>query len=88
MRRWFAAHASAWWRVANVLEYFKWFQCRLELQAAVRVMPLGGNTVFFRREFVDALYRRHGSFWDESCLTEDCKIGIMASVLGYLVDVI
>jgi glycosyltransferase XagB len=88
VRRWWKAHASAWWRVANVLEYFKWFQSRLKLQAAVRVMPLGGNTVFFRREFLEALHRRHGSYWDEDCLTEDCKIGILASVLGFKVDVV
>jgi cellulose synthase/poly-beta-1,6-N-acetylglucosamine synthase-like glycosyltransferase len=88
VRRWWRAHASAWWRVANVLEYFKWFQSRLKLQAAVRVMPLGGNTVFFRREFLDELHRRHGTYWDEECLTEDCKIGILASVLGFKVDVV
>jgi cellulose synthase/poly-beta-1,6-N-acetylglucosamine synthase-like glycosyltransferase len=87
-RRWWKAHASAWWRVANVLEYFKWFQSRLKLQAAVRVMPLGGNTVFFRREFLEALHRRYGRYWDEECLTEDCKIGILASVLGFKVDVV
>jgi cellulose synthase/poly-beta-1,6-N-acetylglucosamine synthase-like glycosyltransferase len=87
-RRWWRAHVSAWWRVANVLEYFKWFQSRLKLQAAVRVMPLGGNTVFFRREFLDELHRRHGTYWDEECLTEDCKIGILASVLGFKVDVV
>ncbi len=96
LHRWFAVHASAWWRSANCLEYFKWFQSRLDVQARVRVIPLGGNTVFFRREFVDAVRREDavrrgtlcGNFWDESCLTEDCKIGIMASVLGYLVDVV
>jgi glycosyltransferase XagB len=87
-RRWWKAHASAWWRVTNVLEYFKWFQSRLKLQAAVRVMPLGGNTVFFRREFLEALHQRHGNYWDEDCLTEDCKIGILASVLGFKVDVV
>jgi glycosyltransferase XagB len=87
-RRWWRAHASAWWRAANVLEYFKWFQSRLRLQAAVRVMPLGGNTVFFRRQFLEALHRRHGTYWDERCLTEDCKIGILASVLGFDVDVV
>jgi glycosyltransferase XagB len=87
-RRWWKAHASAWWRAANVLEYFKWFQSRLKLQAAARVMPLGGNTVFFRREFLETLHRRHGSYWDEECLTEDCKIGILASVLGFKVDVV
>jgi cellulose synthase/poly-beta-1,6-N-acetylglucosamine synthase-like glycosyltransferase len=96
LRRWLAANTSAWWRAANCLEYFKWFQSRLKVQAMLRVIPLGGNTVFFRREFVDEVRRMdaeehgvlHGRFWDESCLTEDCKIGITASVLGYLVDVI
>lgn len=51
-------------------------------------MPLGGNTVFFRRQFLDALRERYGTYWDERCLTEDCKIGIVASVLGYEVDVV
>jgi cellulose synthase/poly-beta-1,6-N-acetylglucosamine synthase-like glycosyltransferase len=88
LRRWWQAHASGWWRAANVLEYFKWFQSRLKLQAATGVMPLGGNTVFFRREFLNALYDRYGAYWDEGCLTEDCKIGITASVLGYQVDVV
>jgi glycosyltransferase XagB len=91
LRRWWRAHASAWWRAANVLEYFKWFQwfqSRLKLQAAVRVMPLGGNTVFFRRAFLDALHQRYGTWWDEACLTEDCKIGIVASVLGFKVEVV
>lgn len=88
VRRWFAAQTSAWWRAANVLEYYKWFQSRLKLQAATQVMPLGGNTVFFRREFLDALRDRYGMWWDEECLTEDCKIGILASVLKFKVDVV
>lgn len=88
LRRWWKAQASAWWRAANVLEYFKWFQSRLELQAVTRVMPLGGNTVFFRRQFLDAVKERYGTWWDERCLTEDCKIGIVASVLGCTIDVV
>ncbi|MFC4147608.1 glycosyltransferase [Micromonospora mangrovi] len=88
LRRWLRANASGWWRAANVLEYYKWFQSRLKLQAVTKVMPLGGNTVFFRREFLDALRRRYGAYWDEDCLTEDCKIGMVASVLGYDVDVV
>jgi glycosyltransferase XagB len=87
-RRWWRSHTSGWWRSANVLEYFKWFQSRLKLQAAAGVMPLGGNTVFFRREFLEALRTRYGAYWDEDSLTEDCKIGIIASVLGYQVDVV
>jgi cellulose synthase/poly-beta-1,6-N-acetylglucosamine synthase-like glycosyltransferase len=88
LRRWWRANTTGWWRAANVLEYFKWFQSRLKLQAATRVMPLGGNTVFFRRQFLEALRERYGNCWDEECLTEDCKIGIVASVLGYKVDVV
>jgi cellulose synthase/poly-beta-1,6-N-acetylglucosamine synthase-like glycosyltransferase len=88
LRRWWRAHRTAWWRTANVLEYFKWFQSRLKLQAAIGVMPLGGNTVFFRRGFLDALHARNGTYWDDGCLTEDCKIGILASTLGYRVDVV
>jgi cellulose synthase/poly-beta-1,6-N-acetylglucosamine synthase-like glycosyltransferase len=88
LRRWYKAQTSAWWRVANVLEYFKWFQSRLKLQAVTRVMPLGGNTVFFRRQFLLALENRYGQWWDESCLTEDCKIGVLASVLGATIDVV
>ncbi len=68
------------------LEYYKWFQSRLKLQAA-SVIPLGGNTVFFRRRVprrAAAKCGRRGctALWDEDCLTEDCKIGIAASVLG------
>jgi cellulose synthase/poly-beta-1,6-N-acetylglucosamine synthase-like glycosyltransferase len=88
LRRWLRANASGWWRAANVLEYYKWFQSRLKLQAAAKVMPLGGNTVFFRRRFLNALHQRYGASWDEDCLTEDCKIGIAASVLGFSVDVV
>jgi glycosyltransferase XagB len=88
LRRWLRSTASGWWRAANVLEYYKWFQSRLKLQAAVRVMPLGGNTVFFRRAFLDAMRDRYGACWDEDCLTEDCKIGIVASVLDFPVDVV
>jgi cellulose synthase/poly-beta-1,6-N-acetylglucosamine synthase-like glycosyltransferase len=88
LRRWWRANTTGWWRAANVLEYFKWFQSRLKLQAAIRVVPLGGNTVFFRRTFLQAVKERYGMYWDEDCLTEDCKIGILASVLGYDIDVV
>jgi len=88
LRRWVSAHLSAWWRASNVLEYYKWFQSRLKLQAAIRVIPLGGNTVFFRRAFLDLVKKHYGTIWDEDCLTEDCKIGILASVLGCPVDVV
>jgi cellulose synthase/poly-beta-1,6-N-acetylglucosamine synthase-like glycosyltransferase len=74
---------NSWWRAANVLEYYKWFQSRLKFQARIGVMPLGGNTVFFRRSFIEEI-----GGWDESCLTEDCKIGIQASAMGEKIDVV
>lgn len=88
LRRWLYAVGTGWWRVANVLEYFKWFQSRMKLQADLGVMPLGGNTVFFRTEVLDEIGAGGERPWDEDCLTEDCKIGISASVLGYPVDVV
>jgi cellulose synthase/poly-beta-1,6-N-acetylglucosamine synthase-like glycosyltransferase len=87
LRRLVQRTSSGWWRAANCLEYYKWFSSRLKMQAAARVMPLGGNTVFFSRAFLDALHQRTGTWWDEDCLTEDCKIGILASVLGFGVEV-
>jgi cellulose synthase/poly-beta-1,6-N-acetylglucosamine synthase-like glycosyltransferase len=68
---------SSWFAVHNVLEYFFWFQSRLHFHASVGMVPLGGNTVFLRRELVE----RAGG-WDERCLTEDADIGIRLSVLG------
>ena len=94
LRRWSQGNLSAWWRSANCLEYYKWFRSRLSVQAKIGVIPLGGNTVFFRREFVEVVRAQDrarggaGAFWDESCLTEDCKIGMLASAMGYTVDVV
>lgn len=73
--RWFSLH--------NCLEYFFWFKSRLHFHAAVGAIPLGGNTVFIRRELV----RRVGG-WDEQCLTEDADIGLRLSVLGEPIQVI
>lgn len=74
---------SGWWRAANCLEYYKWFRSRLKAQARIGVVPLGGNTVFFRTEFID-----HVGGWSVDRLTEDAKIGIEASIEGVRVDVI
>jgi cellulose synthase/poly-beta-1,6-N-acetylglucosamine synthase-like glycosyltransferase len=68
---------TSWWRARNCLEYYIWFMSRLRYQAAARFIPLGGNTVFARRTVLDAL-----GGWDVSCLTEDCDLGVRASVAG------
>jgi cellulose synthase/poly-beta-1,6-N-acetylglucosamine synthase-like glycosyltransferase len=68
---------SRWFAVRNVLEYFFHFGSRLHLHARRGLIPLGGNTVFFRRELLEA-----AEGWDEDCLAEDCEIGIRLSAAG------
>ncbi|PID31690.1 glycosyl transferase [Candidatus Saccharibacteria bacterium] len=67
--RWFSAH--------NVLEYFFWFKSRMHFYAKSGIVPLGGNTVFFRRSDL-----REVGGWDEQGLTEDADIGIRLSLRG------
>ena len=74
---------SSWYSVLNVLEYFFWFRSRLHYHAKMGMIPLGGNTVFFAREVVDAL-----GGWDEHNLTEDADMGIRISAMGEKVRVV
>jgi cellulose synthase/poly-beta-1,6-N-acetylglucosamine synthase-like glycosyltransferase len=67
--RWFSAH--------NVLEYYFWFKSRMHFHTKVGMVPLGGNTVFFKTSKL----REEGG-WDDNCLTEDAEIGIRLSVNG------
>ncbi len=67
--RWFSSH--------NVLEYYFWFRSRMHFHTRVGVVPLGGNTVFFKTK---DLLRVGG--WNEHCLTEDGEIGIRLSARG------
>ncbi len=68
---------TSWWALRNVLEYYFWFRSRLHFHAGARFIPLGGNTVFVRRE---ALIRNDG--WDADCLAEDCELGVRLSSQG------
>jgi cellulose synthase/poly-beta-1,6-N-acetylglucosamine synthase-like glycosyltransferase len=72
-----------WYGIHNCLEYFFWFKSRLHFHAQVGMIPLGGNTVFLRRELV----QRAGG-WDEACLTEDADIGIRLSTLSEPIRVV
>ncbi len=76
-------YQSNWYSALNVLEYFFWFKSRLHYHARLGMPPLGGNTVFFRR---DVLQRVGG--WDERDLTEDADIGIRISLLGEPIRVV
>src|SRR5256886_2606016 len=64
-------HNTRWFCFLNVLEYFFWFKSSMHFFARVGMTPLGGNTVFVRRELMEQL-----GGWDETCLTEDADLGI------------
>lgn len=68
---------TSWWALRNVLEYYFWFRSRLHFHASNRFIPLGGNTVFVRREWLD-----WSDGWDATCLAEDCELGVRLSAAG------
>jgi cellulose synthase/poly-beta-1,6-N-acetylglucosamine synthase-like glycosyltransferase len=67
-----------WFSALNCLEYYFHYKSRLPYFARADVIPLGGNTVFFKR----ALLEEVGG-WDVGCLTEDADIGIRLSANGH-----
>jgi cellulose synthase/poly-beta-1,6-N-acetylglucosamine synthase-like glycosyltransferase len=67
-------YADRWFSPLNVLEYFFWFKSRMHYHAAAGMVPLGGNTVFIRRDLLLA-----AGGWDQHCLTEDAEIGLRLS---------
>ncbi len=64
-----------WYSLFNVLEYYFWFKSSLHFFVRGGVVPLGGNTVFFRRKLVEEI-----GGWDEECLTEDADIGLRLAI--------
>ena len=68
-------HDTRWFCFLNVLEYFFWFKSSLHFFSKIGMTPLGGNTVFVRRELMEQL-----GGWDENCLTEDADLGIRLSL--------
>lgn len=68
-------YRSTWYSTLNVLEYFFWFKSTLHFFASSGIIPLGGNTVFFKKEKLKSV-----SGWDENCLTEDADIGIRLNI--------
>jgi glycosyltransferase XagB len=77
-------YRSKWFSALNVLEYFFWFKSGLLFFSRVwQVTPLGGNTVFVKRNYL----RRIGG-WDEDILTEDADLGIRLTAAGARLRVI
>lgn len=68
---------TTWWSLRNVLEYYFWFRSRLHFHAESRMIPLGGNTVFIKRSWLQPT-----GGWDADCLAEDCELGIRLSSQG------
>lgn len=76
-------YTDHWFSCHNCLEYFFWFKSRLHFHAHHGMVPLGGNTVFIRRNLLEQV-----DGWDEQCLTEDADIGIRLSILGEQIRVV
>jgi glycosyltransferase XagB len=68
-------HNTKWFCFLNVLEYFFWYKSSMHFFARIGMIPLGGNTVFVRRDVLEQL-----GGWDEQCLTEDADLGMRLSI--------
>ncbi len=77
-------YADKWFSALNVLEYFFWFKSRLHYHCKAGMVPLGGNTIFIRRDLIE---RQMGG-WDQNCLTEDAELGIRLSTAGIPIQVV
>ena len=75
--------ASHWFSALNVLEYYFWFKSALRFFARVGLITLGGNTVFFKKEWMEKI-----GGWDEYCLTEDADVGLRLSQGGARIEVL
>ena len=76
-------HAN-WLSRCFTIEYATWFRLVLPGLARLGVpIPLGGTTVFFRR---DALDRVGG--WDAHNVTEDADLGIRLARFGYVTELV
>ena len=71
-----------WYSLRNCLEYLFWFRSRIHAHARAGVVPLGGNTVFVRRQLLE-----DNGGWNGDCLAEDCEIGVRLSSRGARVAV-
>jgi cellulose synthase/poly-beta-1,6-N-acetylglucosamine synthase-like glycosyltransferase len=71
-------YRAHWFSALNVMEYFLWFKSGLHFFLRIgNVTPLGGNTVFFKKQWLEKI-----GGWDENCLTEDADIGIRLILAG------
>ena len=77
-------HDSNWLARCFALEYASWFRVLLPgLQRLGFALPLGGTTVFLRREALEAV-----GGWDAHNVTEDADLGILLARHGYRTEMI
>ncbi|MCH2164094.1 MAG: glycosyltransferase [Marinovum sp.] len=73
-----------WLARCFTIEYAAWFRVLLPGLARMGFpIPLGGTTVFFRREVLDEL-----NGWDAHNVTEDADLGIRLARKGYRTDIL
>ncbi len=77
-------YRSHWFSALNCMEYYFWFKSGLHFFSRIgKATPLGGNTVFFKKHFLEKV-----GGWDEFCLTEDADIGLRLIKAGAKVRVV
>lgn len=75
---------SNWLARAFTMEYAAWFRGTLAGAAALDlVVPLGGTTLFFRRDLLDKV-----DAWDAWNVTEDCDLGVRLARRGYRTEML
>jgi len=75
---------STWFSALNCLEYYFWFKSGLHcFTHNFNVTPLGGNTVFIKRDWLE---KANG--WDMYGLTEDADIGIRLTEMGAKIQIV
>ncbi len=75
---------SNWFARAFTIEYATWFRLVLPgLDRLGLVVPLGGTTVFFRRDALEKL-----GAWDAHNVTEDADLGFRLARHGYRTELI
>lgn len=76
---------SSWYATLSAVEYYYWFASVLPYLSTKQIVPLGGNTIFIKKE----VYKKVGVY-DEACLTEDADLGIRLAAhnikIGILTD--
>ena len=73
-----------WLARAFTIEYAAWFRGTLAGAAALGlVVPLGGTTLFFRRDLLEAV-----GAWDAWNVTEDCDLGVRLVRRGYRTEML